>query len=441
MICAIKHGVTTLKIRDLLEVAAGGKPAAAHGLRAAVTTVAEIDERLPRTLLRCAFASCVRPKRHWNTQESEIKRLAQRHRKRMLENVNAESEWLAGKRREPSWPEFPPLFSRSRRVHRIPANPARSHQSATKNPGMDKYADHQAAALWLKAIDDLQNVAKHPWLHDIARNYISWTADANGAQLEADEEIADAPQEWNHAYLHLLAHCLPILTLREIKELALEPICSLPDEPFFDILPPFLRSVDEVYFNDCLIEERVANTVRTAFASRLVTSSRWRYIRGKRGASIEVHIGPAIAAMFFGQSGFVQAPCCYLLPKSIERLDPFLPVLEPLVRGGPCLFVAILTMNLLEVSPTPTHLPFTITAAKTWLESFPDYSELWVDYSIGRRVCAWIEKVWLQEPTLLDGSSAARLDVDSLLAALVSLGVADARRLEESLAAALSRES
>ena len=437
MIYAIKHGVTTLRVRDLLDVAVGGKPAAAHGLRAAATTVAEIDERLPRALLRCAFASCVWAKRDWNTPDAEIERLAQRHRKGMLEKVNAESEWLAGKRREPSWPEFPPLFAQSSRVHRIPAIPAQSHQPATKDPGSDKHADHQAAAVWLKAVCDLLNVARCPWLHEMARNYINWTAAANGAKLEADEEIENAPQEWNHAYLHLLAHCLPTLTLGELKVLAIEPICSLPDEPFFDIVAPFLRSIDEVYFNDCLIEERVATEIRSAFASRLVNSSRWRYIGGKLGASIEMHIGPAISSMFFGQSGFVQAPSCYLLPKSIERLDPFMAGLETLVRSGPCLFVAIVTMNLLEVSPKSNQLPFMLAAAMTWLESFPDYREFWVDYSIGRRVCAWVEKVWLEEPNLLDVSSAARLDVDRLLAALVSLGVAEARRLEESLAATL----
>jgi hypothetical protein len=45
-----------------------------------------------------------------------------------------------------------------------------------------------------------------------------------------------------------------------------------------------------------------------------------------------------------------------------------------------------------------------------------------------------IEKIRLQEPALLGNNQAARFDVDRLLTALISLGVADARRLEEALA-------
>ena len=125
---------------------------------------------------------------------------------------------------------------------------------------------------------------------------------------------------------------------------------------------------------------------------------------------------------------------CYLLPKAVDRLDPFLPVLEKLVESGPSLFVAIVTLNLLEVSPRSAHLPFMVAAAKAWLESYPDDSDFWVDHGIGRRVCVWIEEVRRQEPALLDTDKPIRFDVDRLLAALISLGVADAKRLEEALA-------
>ena len=125
---------------------------------------------------------------------------------------------------------------------------------------------------------------------------------------------------------------------------------------------------------------------------------------------------------------------CYLLPKAVDRLDPFLPVLEKLVESGPSLFVAIVTLNLLEVSPRSAHLPFMVTAAMTWLKSYPNDSDFWVDHGIGRRVCVWIEEVRRQEPSLLDTDKPVRFDVDRLLAALISLGVADAKRLEEALA-------
>ena len=68
-----------------------------------------------------------------------------------------------------------------------------------------------------------------------------------------------------------------------------------------------------------------------------------------------------------------------------------------------------------------------------WLASRPDDSDFWVDHRIGRRVCAWIEEVCRQTPSLLGTVDHLRFDVERLLAALVSLGVAEARRLEKVL--------
>ena len=79
-------------------------------------------------------------------------------------------------------------------------------------------------------------------------------------------------------------------------------------------------------------------------------------------------------------------------------------------------------------------MPFIVAAALAWLRSYPDDTFFWIDHDIGRRVCVWIEGVWRGEPALLDPKQVLRIDVDRLLAALISLGVADARRLEEALA-------
>jgi hypothetical protein len=83
----------------------------------------------------------------------------------------------------------------------------------------------------------------------------------------------------------------------------------------------------------------------------------------KAPASIEVHIGPAIAALSSINTGFAQTSS-YLLPKGIDRLGPFLPVLEKLVQSGPSYFVATVTLNLLEVSPRLAHLAFMVGAAR-----------------------------------------------------------------------------
>jgi hypothetical protein len=257
---------------------------------------------------------------------------------------------------------------------------------------------------------------------------------ANGAGLDVYEEVSNPPREWNDAYFELLAYCLPGLALPEIEQLVLAPIKSLPERSFFDILTPFLRSVDTVYFNDGGLQEPMAVHVRSALANRMMASSGWRRLAGSRSASIERHIGPAIAVFFFNDYNLFQPAKCYSLPKGIDRLDPFLPSLAKLVESGPSLFVAVVTLNLLEVSPRPTHLRFLVAAVKTWLESYRDDKGFWVDHGIGHRVCEWIEQVHHQESALFERDDAVRFDVDRLLAELISLGVSHARRLEEALA-------
>ena len=98
------------------------------------------------------------------------------------------------------------------------------------------------------------------------------------------------------------------------------------------------------------------------------------------------------------------------------------------------LFVAFLTLNLLEVSRRPEHLPFLLTAVNAWLDSYSEDTNFWVDHGIGRRVCEWIEHIHQAQLDLLNPSESARANVDRILAALVHVGIADAKRLEEALA-------
>jgi hypothetical protein len=297
----------------------------------------------------------------------------------------------------------------------------------------EEYTDHQAAAVWLVQCRGLVDMYKRPWLREMARAYAGWTAEANGAGLDPNEDVENPPGEWNDAYFKLLARCLPGLSLQEIEQLALVSISSLPDRSFFDVLPSFLRSIDAVYFDDRGLPEPIAISIRSALATRLMASHGWKRLRGQRGSSIETHIGPAIAVLFFSDYGIGQPIRCYLPPVCIDRLSPFIPVLEKLVENGPSLFVALAALNLLEISPRPAHLSFVITSVRTWMKSYPGDTTFWVDYSIGRRVCVWSEEVLQQEPALLGPEAAARFEVDQLLARLVNLGVPEARRLEAAL--------
>ena len=280
----------------------------------------------------------------------------------------------------------------------------------------------------------LVDMERRPWIRDMVRFYGPWTSTANGAGLEAQYEIDHPPSEWNDVYFNIMAYCLPGLDLPEIEKFELALINSLADKPFFDAVTEFLRNVDIVYFNKNGLQKSDAVGIRSALSNRMMTSRGWRWFAESRSTSIEIHIGPAIAVFFFNDRDFVQPAKCYLFPEAIDRLDPFIPVLEILVKRSPYIFIAILTLNMLEVSPRPTHLPFIVEAAKTWLKNNPADRGFWVDHDIGRRLCTWIEEVRRQAPALFGSDNAVRFDVDRLLAALVNLGVAEARRIEEALA-------
>ena len=94
----------------------------------------------------------------------------------------------------------------------------------------------------------------------------------------------------------------------------------------------------------------------------------------------------------------------------------------------------------IEVSPRPSHLQFIVSAAKACLERYPHDSAFWVDQGIGRRVCALIEGIWRQDVARLDARMALRTDVDRLLAAFVSVGVAQACQLEKALVQTVERQ-
>ena len=420
------------EIQGILQVAARSDPSAAHGLGPVADVLDSIDERLLCAVLRCAFASCIQHSRNRDATDEERSSDRDQRRQKLDAAVAAEMAWLAGSGAEPKWPAFPDKEVRRRRHLRLPGSTTGSPERA-KRPA-DEYVDHQAAALWLRSANRIGDVSKHPWLRYVARGYSLWTMAANGASLDRNEDVDNLPLEWNDAYFELLARALAGLSIREIEQLALEPLISLPDEPFFDAVADFVRSVDAVYFDGHGITETAAVAVRAKLAERLMESSGWKWTVTRPSPSIERHIGAAIATLFFHQHGFVRPTKCYLLPPGIDRLLPFLPVLEQLALSGPSLSVAVFVMNLLEVSPRPAHLQFAVAAAKAWVDLYPDDTQFWIGYGIGRRLCLWMESVFGQDGTLLEEVKPLRIEVERIIAALVRVGVVEARRIEQSLA-------
>jgi hypothetical protein len=297
MVHALKGGLRPGDLRALLEVAARSDPAAAHGFRSVATQVAAVDERLPRSLLRCAFAAAIHTRRRWDAPEAEAAEHAEIYRRRCAAAVSAELAWLDGAGPEPPWPTFPNDAPRTRRRVRLPGGLDVPPAPATRC--RDEYADHQAAALWLANSRGLFEGEKRPWLVDLARAYSEWTAAANGAGLGTGEELTGQPREWNNAYFDALANCLPAMAPAQVDELVLDPVRSLPDQPFLDVLATFIADVDRIFFNGRGPSVEEAVRIRSVLVERLVETGEWCSMVRRRSTSIEIHLGPAVAAVFF----------------------------------------------------------------------------------------------------------------------------------------------
>ena len=167
------------------------------------------------------------------------------------------------------------------------------------------------------------------------RRYAKPTALFNGAGLERHAEVDRAPTEWNRAYHWMFARCLHRLDGSDIDDLMGRTVFDLPDESFFDAVEDFLRSVDAVYFNEPGLDDEIAVRIRRAIANRLQESRGWKSLTLSSSASVEIHIAPAIATVFFANHVTAQQPRCYLFEKGIDSVAPFLPILDALIRDCP----------------------------------------------------------------------------------------------------------
>lgn len=88
-----------------------------------------------------------------------------------------------------------------------------------------------------------------------------------------------------------------------------------------------------------------------------------------------------------------------------------------LAENGTFLFVALVLLNLLQVSPRTTHLPVIVAAAQAWLIAQLDGHSFWIDSDIGRRVCLVVDAIIGLETMKFGADHALRSDIDGLFGA------------------------
>lgn len=415
----------------LLELAGRNAPHAVQGFGAGLTVIREVDPRLILALLRCAMEGQVQPTHEWDTPEETKEASQAQHRQRVAVAIRAEVAWLNGAGPEPTWPTFPSRHISVRRHLRIGGNEVTAESAQDARP--KKQFHSQSAALWLRQLTRGSDAADLVWLVSFVGAYADWTAEANGAGLEPDVEIDNRPDEWNGVYFSLLASAFTRMTHDEAAAQVASSVV-VPDESFFKIASILVPAIDRVHFNGLGLGLDTALRLRAQFIDRLIQTIGWRRERDKSEVSVEMQIGPAIAALFFNNYNSVSAASCYLLDKGIEQVNPFLLELELLIEEGPVPFSGILVMNLLEVSPRPAQLQFLLSSAHTWLRRQPTNTQLWIDLGLGARVAKWLEEVLGKDIALRSASHPSRPQIDDVLACLVQVGVAQAHRLEALLA-------
>ncbi len=416
-------------VRKILEIAANDSVAVSRGLAVSASVIAQIDERLLKSVLRCALKARIYCLRDWELEEDVYEARKTELRRDVDAAIDQEVEWIAERTAEPDWPEFPLSNPPSRRRLRLPGGHAQLQERRARP---EKFVDSRGAASWLEALRDVADVSRRPWLRDIIEHYRAWTCDANGGSLEVNDDVDQPPTEWNNAYFSLMAACLPSLSAAEIDIFALELICGLrAPEMFLSVSAQFLRSFDAIYLDTDSIDPIIAVHVRQSLADALRKHNAWKRFAHDRSESVERNLGDAVSAFFLHvyNWGFTP-PRCYLFPDRASKAHYLLPTLQTLAVEAPSALVASETMTVLEIAPHHALLTFAITVVKAWATQRPDDPVFWVDHAIGRRFCQWLERLRTLAPASFVSDSPERGDIDQILAALVRSGVAEAGRLE-----------
>jgi hypothetical protein len=403
----------------------------------------ELPPELGRSLIRLGFASAIYAVREsvydlgaggdFVARENarEAARL-QADRDWLKAAVDAELKWRSKDAKEPNWPNLPnPSPARQRTGLSLGNTP---RQRRARKQSRQFAFDEGAAAKWLLLARHIWRVARPDLLSSLVRHCWPWTAGANGVGMAADEEPGERPYEWNNAYFASAIAVAVSLPDNKVEDLVLQPLSQLPEERFLDAAEAVLHTLDTLWFNDGAVTDTLALSIRESVAKSLTSTYAWQRLISQRSSSTERHLSGALAAMFLGEQYPGRGPRTYVKAAGAARAAIVFPLLTRLTEeSASSTFVAVAYLNLLEVSPSPLQLASLAQAVKAWWQAQGAHTEFWIDHSIGRRVCEWLEKVVLGDavPKSVLNAPETTMIVDIL----VQCGTPMARSLEERIAA------
>ncbi len=438
-ICALLHlwhRRRRVEDRDkLLRTVARHDQAAAVAIAAAHERIRDADPRLIKAAVRIAFTCC---RWRWEPHDEDAAtREAYEEEKagKDVASVAAEVAWLDGGP-EPTWPELPeetPSFSRQPRATVSPNGEhidLKSDGASLRRRSREAivHANDQELSRWLSLLN-VEGCARPGWYLEIIESYAPWSARINGHGYSADAELSQTPNDWNNQFYVLVSSALMDAADYQFLSL-LQPIIELPDSSFCDVAETVIHAADVHYFNEPDRPSARASALRQKMVARAIELNRWSWDRRKGELGIDIETGPMIGMLLMNLHSPFSGAKTYLVPAVFDRVDPLLETLRPMMPGGPTAFIAICTMNTLNVAPTARHLDFLLNAVETWLEVTNGDRSMWHELGIGRKVTEWLNEAAVDDPSLYGRSHPARSSIDAILGRLVSFGVSEAHELE-----------
>jgi len=438
-ICALIHLWRRRQLvsdrNHLLRTVARQDHAAAIAITAARESIHEVNPQLIKAAVRIAFTSCRWRWHPYDEDESTREAYEKEKSGQDADAVAAEIAWLDGGP-EPNWPDLPeetPSFSRQPRAILSP-NGSRielkrdddSFRRSSREAVIR--VDNQGLARWVSLLR-CEGDALPSWYGEIVDVYALWSARLNGHGYSADAEVNQTPDAWNHQFYSLVALALMDAT-QDRFEWILQPITELPDRSFCDVAETLIHAADVRYFNEPNRPSDRAFALRQRLVTRTLALNRWSWDRRRGDFGIDIETGPTIGMLLMNFHNSFSGTKSYLVPAVFDRVDPLLQTVRPMMRGGPTAFIALCTMNTLNVAPTARHLDFLLFAVETWLEVTNGDRAMWNELGIGRKIAEWFEVAAAEDPSLHRQAHPSRSRIDSILGRLVSLGVSEAHELE-----------
>src|SRR5579872_5531898 len=422
-ISIVRRSPTPEGFRSLLEVAARPDQAILPAFSTELSTLQEIDARLPRAIMRIGFASCVHALHDYEETNEEKNSRIEAHRARVVASIERELAWLSGATTEPEWPVFPNDPPRRKRYSRIGMT-AEEWQEERKRPKDVVYSG--GAAKWIQSALPLLSKETMAWFRALVDAYAEWTSVENGAGQGDDIENNRSSLEWNMTYFDLVPRTSVGLPADDIERGILQRVLTFPDEAFFDTTAVLIRTLDELYFNGKITEGDQALRLRTLLCNELRRRRGWQRVVERKSTSIEVHLARAVSSVFLHNESWGGGKC-YLYPLAAESLKVFLPLLSGIcVEAAQSQYIALQFLDLMELKVDPENLPYLVTTASAWISKYPDDTAFWIDYGVGKRICAWLAEAMSIARHAFNAPSCPSDEIERLLDSLLRLGVAAA---------------